>query len=161
MLPFEVSKNFSSWLMDLEKLVKFHQYGLIGVVDYFTECDYDISHHKYVFAITDRIPITNNELFKVKILGYDASNDKPFDVFLSNCRTSKQNLFYATFSEVEKDPNTFIVESQEVVRNNHLVTIRMPFKLRNFEDFKDFIACTFTSDFVVDRYCYSLGMIAK
>lgn len=91
---FEISNNFSAWLMSLYELTKFRQNGLIGVVDYFTERDYDVSHHKYVFAITDRTPRTNNEIFKVKILGFDATDDKPFDVYVLNCRACMQNLFF-------------------------------------------------------------------
>lgn len=147
--------------MSFYELTKFRQNGLIGVVDYFTERDYDISHHKYVFAITDRTPRTNNEIFKVKILGFDATDDKPFDVYVLNCRACMQNLFFATFSEIAKEPNTFVVESEEVIMDDHLVTVRMPFKLRNFEDFRDFMACTYTSDFIVDKYCHSLGVITK
>lgn len=155
---FEVGKNFQTWLMSLEDQAKFHRYGLIGIIDYYTEQDYDISHNKYVFA-TDRVPETNTELFKVKIFGYDASADKPFDVFVSNCRTTRLNCFYTTFSEVVKEPNTFIVESQEVILNDHLTTVKLPFKLRNFVDFKDFNACLYTSDFVLDKYSMPLGVI--
>lgn len=148
-----ISNNFRKWLIGIE--LSFNPAGLIGIVDYYNDGKFT-SNHRYVIAITDKIPQTNNELFKVRIYGFDADKDKPFSLTMINCRMHSLNYFYTTFSANPKEPNSFVIECMRFKKDN-LVDMQIPFKLKNFIEFKEFAnELSTTSDFIIDNYSYQL-----
>lgn len=155
-----ISSNFRIWLIALYELSDYVQNGLIGIVDFFTEEEYR-TYHKYAITITNKIPSTNTELFKVRLVGFDIDKDKPFSLTVDNCRMDGLNSFYTTFSENPKEPNSFTVDHRAIAKDRTII-ITLPFRLRNFVEFKEFINDLETNDdFRIDNYSFSLGRITK
>ena len=142
-------------LIDFLKMLilsKLQYNGMIGIVDYYDGSD-DNKIHNYAIAIIDKIPKLNNEIFSVKLLGFNTSTNESFNINVVGFCNATASSFFTTFSNNLKEPNSFIVRHSTII-NNKLKILPLIFRLKNFMSATEFMALV--KDFDIDLFSYSL-----
>lgn len=144
--------NKSNKLLKMFILSKLQYNGMIGIVDYYDGSDNN-KIHNYVIAIVDKIPKLNNEIFSVKLFGFNTSANESFSINAVGLCNATASSFFTTFSDNLKEPNSFIVQ-HSIIINNKLKILPLIFRLKNFISVTEFM--TLVNDFDIDLFSYSL-----
>lgn len=123
------TKKVKEFLVDI---VKNHRNGLIGTCAYNSRLGDGSINTIRVFAFTDIIPRTVNEIFKVHVCAYNLTKDEEFtdidkQIFASFCNESKKNSFsiYHYFDTPNGDrkrvifsfPLTYMISTERFIEN--------------------------------------------
>ena len=126
---------------------------MIGIVDFYDGSN-DYKIHKYVMAITDKIPETVQDIFKVEFYGFNETNSKPFILTVTDFRNSVIQSFYTSFSN-PVGSNSFTINYNTII-NNKIKVIPLKFELKNFVKLSEFMKSFNDSEFSIDSFSYSI-----
>ena len=126
---------------------------MIGIVDFYDGSN-DYKIHKYVMAITDKIPETVQDIFKVEFYSFDETNSKPFILTDTDYYKIELQSFYTSFSS--SGSNSFTINYNTII-NNKIKVIPLKFELKNFVKLSEFKKSFDNSDFSIDSFSYSIA----
>lgn len=127
--------------------------SLIGIIDFYDGSN-DYKTHKYVICITDTIPKTVHDIFKVYFYSFDETNSKPFIITDTDyCKVELQS-FYTSFSS--SGSNSFTINYNTII-NNKIKVLPLKFELKNFVKLSEFKKSFDNSDFSIDSFSYSIA----
>ena len=124
---------------------------MVGIVDFYDGSN-DDKMHSYVMAITDKIPETVQDIFKVDFYGFNETNNKPFIV--TDFQKSLVRSFYTSFSN-PFGTNSFTINHNTII-NNKTEVIPLKFELKNFVKLSEFMNSFNDSEFSIDLYSYPI-----
>lgn len=126
---------------------------MIGIVDFYGGSN-DYKMHKYVMAITDKIPETVQDIFKVEFYSFNETKNKPFILTVTDFRNSIIQSFYTSFSN-PIGSNSFTINHNTII-NNKTEIIPLKFELKNFVKLSEFMNSFNDSEFSIDSYSYPI-----
>ena len=124
---------------------------MVGIVDFYDGSN-DDKMHSYVMAITDKIPETVQDIFKVDFYGFNETNNKPFIV--TDFQKSLAKSFYTSFSN-PFGTNSFTINHNTII-NNKIEVIPLKFELKNFVKLSEFMNSFNESEFSIDSFSYPI-----